>query len=202
MMTLGGNTRTTLKQGFWPQSCLTVVESNAIFFSNEDVREKFTMDEHYVGPACNRPASLFCVGIHCDEGYMVLVRTGDEEHFKPIWLVKALSLPNFVRTSYNFRQMKVEYCRPSTKEQNAFCTYLDWDTKKNFKWIVDSAYKPIWINMDTIVCAWKPLNGSKLETMTIPQKHKIFAKDNLTHIAATKNDAEIGYEAEDRDGET
>jgi hypothetical protein len=53
LMTLDGDTRTTLTQGFWPQSRLAVVESDTMFFSNGDVREKFAMDEHYVGPARN-----------------------------------------------------------------------------------------------------------------------------------------------------
>ena len=94
----------------------------------------------------------------------------------------------------------MEYCRPSTKDQNVLRTYLGWDTKKNFKWTVDSAYTPVWINTDTILCAWKPRKGSKTETMTIPQKHIDFAKDNLTRIAAAENDVENGYETGDGDG--
>ena len=38
--------------------------------------------------------------------------------------------------------------------------------------------------------------------MTIIQKHIISAKDNLARIVATENDAENGYEAENRDGNT
>ena len=64
---------------------------------------------------------------------MVLVRLGDQEHPKPIWLVKALSSPNCVPTSPIFHQIEVEYCRPSTKDQNVFRTYLGWDTKKKFQ---------------------------------------------------------------------
>ena len=94
----------------------------------------------------------------------------------------------------------MEYCRPSTKDQNSLRTYLGWDTKKNFKWIVDSAYTLVWINTDTILCAWKPRKGSKTESMTILQKHIDFAKDNLARIAATENDVENGYEAEYGDG--
>ena len=54
------------------------------------------MDEHYVGSAHNRPALSFRVGVDCHEGFMVLVRAGDEERPKPIWLVKKLSSSNFV----------------------------------------------------------------------------------------------------------
>jgi hypothetical protein len=93
----------------------------------------------------------------------------------------------------------VEYYRPSTKDQNVLRTYVGWDTKKNFKWTVDSAYTPVWINTDTVLCAWKPRKGSKAESMTILQKHIDFAKDNLAHIAAAENDSDNGYEAEDGD---
>ena len=72
LMALGGDTRTTLTQGFWPQNCLMVVESDTMFSSNGDVREEFAMDEHYVGPTRNQPARSFCVGVDCHEGYMVL----------------------------------------------------------------------------------------------------------------------------------
>ena len=57
---------------------------------------------------------------------------------------------------------------------------------------MDSAYGPVWINTDTILCAWKPRKGSKSETMTIPKKHINFAKDNLARIATPENDAENG----------
>ena len=173
-----------------------------MFFSNGDVREEFAVDEHYVGTARNRPAPSFRVGVDCHEGCMVLVQAGDEEHPKPIWLVKTLTSPNFVRTSLNFRQIEVEYYRPNTKDQNVLCTYLGWDTKKGFKWTVDSTYGPVWINTDTTLCAWKSCKDSKLETMTIPQKHIDFTKNNLARIATTENDAENGYEAEDEDKET
>ena len=66
---------------------------------------------------------------------------------------------------------------------------------------MDSTYEPIWINTDTILCAWKPRKGSKSETMTIPQKHLDFAKDNLARIAAAENDVKNGNEIEDEDGE-
>ena len=49
--------------------------------------------------------------------------------------------------------------------------------------------------------AWKPCKGSKLETMTTPKKHIDFAKDNLAHIAATKNDVKNENEVKDEDGE-
>jgi hypothetical protein len=126
-------THSYLTRGFWLQSRVTIVESEAMFFNNGDVREEFAADDHYVGHVCSRPLLSFCVAINCYESYMVLVRPGDEEHPKLIWLVKALSSPNFVPTSPNFRQIEMEYCRPSTKDQNVLRTYLGWDTKKDFK---------------------------------------------------------------------
>ena len=108
-----------------------------MLFDNGDVCKEFTMDENYVGLAHNRPTPSFRVGVDCHESYMVLARVGDEKHPKPIWLAKALSSPNLVPTSLNFRQIEVEYCRPSIKDQNILHIYLDWDTKKSFKWIVD-----------------------------------------------------------------
>ena len=80
LMILSDDTRTTLIQGFWPQSRLMVLESDTMFFSNGDVREEFVVDEYYVGPARNRTAPSFCVGVDCHEGYMVLVRAVNEEH--------------------------------------------------------------------------------------------------------------------------
>ena len=73
----------------------------------------------------------------------------------PIWLVKALSSPNFVPTSPNVRQTEVEYRCPNSRDPNMLHTYSGWDTKKVFKGIVDSAYAPLWIHMGTILCAWK-----------------------------------------------
>ena len=68
LMTFDSDTRTTLIQGFWPQSRLMVVESYTMLFSYGDVREDFAMDEHYIGPARNRPAPSFCVGVACHDG--------------------------------------------------------------------------------------------------------------------------------------
>ena len=80
LMTLDGDTHTTLIQGFWPQSRLAVVESDTMFFSNRDIHEEFVMDEHYVGPVRNWLAPSFRVGVDCHKGYMVLVRAEDKEH--------------------------------------------------------------------------------------------------------------------------
>ena len=128
------------------------MDSNITFFSNGGVHKEFAVDEHYVGLACNRPTPSFCVVVDCYEGHMVLVCGGDEEHSKPIWLVTALSSPNFVPTSLNFRWIEVEYNHPSTKDHNVLRTYLGWDTKKGFKWTINSTYKPIWIHRFHTLC--------------------------------------------------
>ena len=105
-MTLGGDTHTTLTQEFWPQSHLTVVESDIMFFDNKDVHEEFAMNEHYVGLARNRPALSFRIGVDCHEGYMVLIRARDEEHPKSLWLVKILSSPYLFKLAPTFVKLK------------------------------------------------------------------------------------------------
>ena len=77
-----------------------------MFFDNEEVREEFAMEKHYVGPMCNRPVPSFCVGVDCHKDYMVLVRAGDEEHLKPIWLVKTLFSPNLSELASIFIKLK------------------------------------------------------------------------------------------------
>jgi hypothetical protein len=72
-----------------------------------------------------------------------------------------------------------------------------WNIKKNFKWTMDSTYEPVWINTDAIFCACNPRKWSKLETMSILQKHIEFAIDNLAHIVVGENDVESENEVED-----
>lgn len=75
-----------------------------------------------------------------------------------------------------------------------------WDTKKGFKWTINSTYGPFWINIDTILCVWKPRKGSKSKTMTIPEKHIEFVKDILARIADRENNIKNDFEVEDGDG--
>ena len=51
-----------------------------MFFKNENVREKFAMDEHYVGLVRNCLALSFRMVVNCHKCYIVLVHAGDEEH--------------------------------------------------------------------------------------------------------------------------
>ena len=117
------------------------MDSNTMIFTNGDVHEDFIVGEHYVGLACKPPTPSFCAVVNCYEDYMVLAHEGDDQGApKPIWLVKALLSLKFVPTSLDFCWIEVEYSRPSTKYHNVLHTYLGWDTKKGFKWTLNSAY--------------------------------------------------------------
>lgn len=59
------NTRSLLKQGLWPQSWVTLVEFDIMFFSNRDICEEFVADEHYACLACSRPSPLFREVLDC-----------------------------------------------------------------------------------------------------------------------------------------
>ena len=96
----------------------------------------------------------------------------------------------------------MEYRCPITKDYNVLHPYLGWNTKKNFKWTVDSTYRSVWINTDITLCTWKPRKGSKSETITIPQKHIDFAKNNVVRIVDVENDVKNGYEVKNGDGKT
>ena len=71
---------------------------NAMFFINGDICEELVVDKHYVGPTRNGLALSFHVVVNCHGGYMVLVHARDKKYTKSLWLVKALSSPNFVPT--------------------------------------------------------------------------------------------------------
>ena len=43
--------------------------------------------------------------------------------------------------AFNFHEMEVEYCRPSTIDPNLLCFYSCWGTEKGFKWIINSMYE-------------------------------------------------------------
>ena len=46
---------------------------------------------HYVGPASNRPPPSFRVIVDCHEGYMLILRLGDETYVKLVWVARSLS---------------------------------------------------------------------------------------------------------------
>ena len=76
----------TLRHGFWPQTRLDVQPLEARLLENGEVREEFDVDDHYVGPASNRLPPSFCIAVDCHEGYMLILRLGDETYAKPVWV--------------------------------------------------------------------------------------------------------------------
>ena len=60
---------------------VAIMDFEVIFFSNGDVREEITMDEHYVSHVRNRPAPSFHVTVDCYESYVVLICPRDENKF-------------------------------------------------------------------------------------------------------------------------
>jgi hypothetical protein len=91
-----------LRQGFWPQTRVDVPASEARLLENGDVREEFDVDDHYVGLASQRPPPSFRIAVDCHEGYMLILRPGDETYVKPMWVARALSEPNFTTSSSYF----------------------------------------------------------------------------------------------------
>ena len=172
----------TLRQGFWPQTRVDVQASEVCMLENGEVREEFDVDDHYVGPASERPPPSFRIAVDCHEGYMLLLRAGDETYVKPVWVAKALSEPNFATFSPHFRQIQVEYYRPTARNEDVIRHYTGWDTNHNFRWKVDSEHGPSWVDTDSIFIAWKPRKNQS-GSVSIPQKYITFAKDNLARIA-------------------
>ena len=125
------------------QSRLTILEFNAMFCSNGDVHEEFTVDKHYVGHVHNCPASSFCVVFDCHEGFMVLVCARDEEHPSQYGWWKHCLHPILFELASTLVKLKWNICCLSTKDHNVLRTYLGWDPKKGFKWTMDSTYGPV-----------------------------------------------------------
>jgi hypothetical protein len=146
----------TLRQWFWPQTCVDVQASEARLMGNGEVREEFDVNDHYVGPASQRPPPSFRIAVDCHEGYMLILRPGDETYVKLVWVAKALSEPNFTTSSPHFRQIQVEYYRPTTRNEDVIRHYTGWDTNNNFRWKVDSEHGPSWVDTDSIFIAWRP----------------------------------------------
>jgi hypothetical protein len=171
-----------LKQGFWPQTYVDVQASEVRLLENGEVREEFDVDDHYVEHASQRPPPSFCIAVNCHEGYMLILRPGDETYVKPVWVARALSEPNFTTSSPHFQQIQVEYYRPTSRNEYVIRHYTSWDTNHNFRWNVDSKHGPSWVDTDSIFIAWKPRKNYS-GSVSIPQKYIIFAKDNLARIA-------------------
>ena len=75
---------------------------------SEEVREEFDVDDHYVGPSSNCPPPSFHIAVDCHEGYILILRIGDETYAKLVWVARALSKSNFATSSPHFQQIQVE----------------------------------------------------------------------------------------------
>ena len=89
----------TLRQGFWPQTCVDVQPLEARLLENGEVCEEFDVDDHYVGPASNRPPPSFHIALDCHEGYMLILHPRDETYAKPVWVARVLTKPKFAISS-------------------------------------------------------------------------------------------------------
>jgi hypothetical protein len=69
---------------------------------NGEVREEFDVNNHYVGHASQRLPPSFRIAVDCHEGYMLILRLGDETYVKPVWVAKVLSEPNFATSNPHF----------------------------------------------------------------------------------------------------
>ena len=114
----------TLRQGFWPQTCVNVQPSKASLLENREVREEFDVDDHYIGPASNRPPPSFHIAVDCHERYMLILHPRDETYAKLMWVARALSKPNFATSSPHFRQIQVEYYQPMIWNEDVIRHYM------------------------------------------------------------------------------
>ena len=71
-------------------------------------------DKRFIGLVGEQPWLSFKVARDVYEGYMILVRPGDEEiHVKPVWVALALSYPMLSSSSECFQHIKVQYFMPT-----------------------------------------------------------------------------------------
>ena len=69
---------------------------------NGEVHKEFDEDDHYIGHASNRLLPSFCVAMDCLEGYVLILRHGDETYAKPVCVAKALSQTHFETSNPHF----------------------------------------------------------------------------------------------------
>jgi hypothetical protein len=142
------------------------------------VREEFAKDEPFIGPVGEQPRPSFRVARDVYEGYMLLVRPGDEEiHVKPMWVALALLDPMLSSSSERFQYIRVQYFMATSKTRAMLETYASWDTKRNMKWKATSNEPPCWIHTSCILTAWKI--RSNAGSICIPPQQVKIAKDNL-----------------------
>jgi hypothetical protein len=119
------------------------------------VREEFVEDEPFIGPMGEQPQPSFRVARDVYEGYMLLIRPGDEVHPKLVWVALALSHPVLTSTSEHFQKIKVQYFMLSSKTRTIQESYVGWDTMQTMKWKTASNEAPCWIHTSCILTAWK-----------------------------------------------
>jgi hypothetical protein len=77
--------RASLVNGFWPST--RIQTSDIVPLSHDGiVREEFVEDEPFIGPMGEQPRPSFQVARDVYEGYMLLIRLGDEVRPKPVWV--------------------------------------------------------------------------------------------------------------------
>ena len=71
-----------LRHRFWPQTHVDIQALKASLMENEEVREEFDVDNHYVEPASNHPPPSFHIAVDCHVGYMLNLHPKDETYTK------------------------------------------------------------------------------------------------------------------------
>jgi hypothetical protein len=125
--------RPNLQNGFWLATRVQTSVNDTMTIDGI-VREEFAQDEPFIGPVGEQPRPSFRVARDVYEGYMLLVRPGDEEiHVKPVWVALALSDPVLSISSKRFQHIRVQYFMPTSKTRAVLETSASWDTKQNMK---------------------------------------------------------------------
>ena len=149
----------TLKDGFWPSSRVERAEGNELN-DDGDVRKEFGEDDAFVGQLRDRPLPTFRMARDVYEGYFVAIRPVDGDS-KPIWFARALSNP-FANPDHS-NCIRIQYFRPTSREQNVQEYYTGWNSAKGLRWKVDETQSLVWENTDSLVTAWK----SRVKKVTV-----------------------------------
>jgi hypothetical protein len=144
--------RETLRDGFWPNSIISIVEEDQ-YLDDGTMREEFAEDAPFVGRRRDRPRPSFRVGRDVYAGYFVAVRPADGD-LRPFWLARALTNPNPDPGHVN--SIHLQYWTPSSFQHIDEVTYFGWDTKQGNLWCEDKAINTSWTHTDCIMTAWKP----------------------------------------------
>jgi hypothetical protein len=197
------NVGRALCEGFWPQSR---VEADAHpFLQNGELREEHQPDDHYVGPANLRPAAAFRIAENVHEGHMLILRPQEQDIGRPIWVCRAVSVPNLAVTGDHPRQILVQWFTPTSTARDLGKKWNGWDSNPNFKWKRDLKYSVSdWQPIDCILAAWPlpPQEDVEPLKVTIPAEQIGFAKDNLRRCStAEQGNMEGGWDAGESSGQ-